>query len=239
MELAAFHDRILKGLGLDHPPVALAFVESAPPAVAVYDQEVPSACTLWRRAEAETFFAPAERHFNCPVGAMTMGFELPEAVQQQLMGVVEKMCGCGYLSPTEPGRMPSVQKAKTGIVYGPLKDFPLAPDLILLWLTPRQAMLLNETTGHSRWTEDPPAAVFGRPACAALPIAYHGDRPAVSLGCMGMRTFTEIHADLLLAVIPGSKVKEFAENLEAILGANETMRQFYEEHKASFAVAGA
>ena len=35
---------------------------------------------LWRRAEAGVFFAPAVRHYHCAVGAMTMGFDLPEQV---------------------------------------------------------------------------------------------------------------------------------------------------------------
>ena len=31
-----------------------------------------------------------------------------------------------------------------GIVYGPLGELPIEPDLILLWLTPRQAMFYSE-----------------------------------------------------------------------------------------------
>ena len=69
------YDNIATGISsllqLASPPVAMSFVEAAPTGMAVFDQEVPSACTFWRKAETELFYAPAEKHFNCPIGAMT------------------------------------------------------------------------------------------------------------------------------------------------------------------------
>ncbi len=52
---------------------------------------------------------------------------------------------------------------------------------------------------------------------------------------MGMRTFTEISQDRLLAVIPGKKIGEFVDSLQPTLAANENMRTFYENHKGKFA----
>src|SRR3954470_2070215 len=77
-------DRIAALLELELPPVALAFVDEAPDGVESTDAVVPSACAFWRRAEEGVFYAPAEAHFNCPVGAMVMGFDLPEPVQANL-----------------------------------------------------------------------------------------------------------------------------------------------------------
>jgi uncharacterized protein (DUF169 family) len=166
---------------------------------------------------------------------MTMGFHLPDHVQQDLKTFVQKMSGCGYLSPEEPSGIPSIETAKTGIVYGPLKEFPLEPDLIVMWLSPSQAMLYSEATGSCSWTSTSPTAVFGRPACAALPVAFQQSQSALSLGCTGMRTFTEIQEDRLLVVLPGTKAQEFILALDATVNANETMRAFYQEHKAGFA----
>lgn len=137
-------------LGMDIPPVALAFVEGVPPGVQFFDSAVPSACAFWREAESNVFYASAEQHFNCPIGAMTMGFDMPETVRQELMGLVGKMVSCGYLSAEEPEHIPTIKKKKVGIVYGPLKDFPINPDLILLWLTPSQAMLFSEVVRTCR-----------------------------------------------------------------------------------------
>ena len=227
--------KLVRHLGLATPPVALAFVDHPPPDVPEPASEVPSACTFWRRAESEVFFAPAESHFNCPVGAMVMGFELPEAVGQRLMGLVEDMCGCSYLVPTEASNIPTMDRPAKGIVYGPLHDFPIAPDLILMWLTPRQAMLWAEAAGTSQWTESAPTAATGRPACAALPLALGGDRPSLSLGCTGMRTFTDIQDDRMLAVLPAGRGEEFLARLGATLEANQSMAGYYRSRKAQLA----
>ncbi len=132
-------------LGLDISPIALTLAEAIPPGVQTYDQAVPSACAFWRKAESRVFYASAEQHANCPIGVMTMGFPMTQAVQQELMGLAQMMVGCGYLAADEPEKIPTVQKNKTGIVYGPLKEFPIEPDLVLLWLTPQQGMLFSET----------------------------------------------------------------------------------------------
>ena len=226
---------ITSKLRLETPPVALSFVVEKPADVRVFDSEVPSACTLWRRAEEEVFYADGATHLNCLIGAMVMGFPLGDHQQQELMGLVQTMCGCSYLSPDEPAKIPSVHMQKAGIVYGPLHSIPTEPDLILMWLTPEQAMLYSEATGTSAWTESTPTSAMGRPACSALPTALEQQRATLSLGCMGMRTFTEISGDRLLAVLPGKKGKEFLERLEATVAANAAMQEFYLGHKAKFA----
>jgi hypothetical protein len=53
---------------------------------------------------------------------------------------------------------------------------------------------------------------------------------------MGMRTFTEIRSDRLMAVIPGLQIRELVEVLKTTLMANESMQEFYENHKAQFAI---
>jgi uncharacterized protein (DUF169 family) len=222
-------------LQLDSPPIALAFVEGQPAGVRLFDAEVPSACTLWRRAETEVFYADAGKHMNCLVGAFVMGFELAEGQQQELMGLIQTMCGCNYLSPDEPSKIPTVKRSKTGIVYGPLQSFPLEPDLILMWLTPQQAMLFSEATGTSSWTDASPMSALGRPACSVLPTSLQQERATLSLGCMGMRTFTEIGQDRILAVLPGKQATEFSERLATTAVANNAMRDFYLGHKAQFA----
>lgn len=166
-----------------------------------------------------------------------MGFNLPEHVMKELGGLVETMCGCAYLSPDEGDKIPSVGGGAAGVVYGPLAHFPTAPDLVVVWLTPRQAMLFNEASGSASWAA-PPVRVGSRPACAALPMSLQGQLPILSLGCMGMRTFTEVADDRLLAVVPGARLTEFADSLRRTCEANQMMRSFYEGRKAEVA-AGA
>lgn len=228
-----FSHLLRTGLDLPDEPVALAFADSAPPGVKVLDRAVPSACTLWRLGADETFYAPAASHYNCSVGAMTMGFELPESVSSDLADTVTLMSGAGYLDAGEPPNIPVVSKPHEGIVYGPLATFPVDPELVLMWLSPKQAMLVAEATGSVKWTSESITAVYGRPACAALPVALKGGHPTVSFGCAGMRTFTGVSDDRLLGVIPGADLQRFTEALVEMVGVNQTMRAVYEDRKAS------
>jgi uncharacterized protein (DUF169 family) len=221
-------------LELELPPVALAFVTEPPPGVETTSAVVPSSCAFWRHAERGVFYAPAEAHFNCPVGAMVMGLDLPEPVQANLGTAVGMMCDVAYIGADEPAQIPSVQKEKRGILYGPLGEFPVEPDVVLLWVTSRQAMLVSEAAGTSRWLEEAPRSLFGRPACAAIPSALDSENAVLSLGCTGMRTFTEILPDRLLAVVPGAKLGEFAQALATVIEANSQMLSYYEQQKAAF-----
>jgi uncharacterized protein (DUF169 family) len=234
MERSTIADRLAAGLGLDVPIVGLAFMDSPPADVPQFAQDVPAACSFWRKAEAGMFYASAAQHLNCPIGAMTMGFAMPEQTEAQLMDVVTMMCEAGYITPDEPASIPTTGKNAAGILYGPLQDLPVDPDLVLLWLTPRQAMLYSEAVGTARWTTTEPATVWGRPACAALPTAITSGRSALSFGCAGMRTFTGIREDRLLAALPGSQAAELAEALAAVQKANTTMQAFYEQRQAAF-----
>src|SRR5579864_7978833 len=222
MDYAKKAEALSSQFGLDISPIALTFVEAPPAGISAFDEAVPSACAFWRQAGTRAFYASAEQHFNCPIGVMTMGFDMPQAVQEQLMGMVQMMVGCGYISADEPEKIPGIQKNKVGIVYGPLREFPIAADLVLLWLTPPQGMIFSETVRACSWMNAAPAAVLGRPACAALPVAFNYGHATLSFGCAGMRTFTGIHEDLLLGVLPGDKLEDFLDSLGTVVEANKT-----------------
>jgi uncharacterized protein (DUF169 family) len=224
---------IIAALDLDPPPVALAFVDQPPAGVDTTRSEVPSSCSFWRRAEQGVFYAPAEAHFNCPVGAMVMGFELPQPVANDLQQLVASMCDCGYITSDEPAHIPAIQSRPKGIVYGPLSVFPLSADAVVCWLSPMQAMIWNEAGGGARWDRDVSVPVTARPACAALPAGINQNRPVLSFGCMGMRTFTEVTGDRMLATVPGALLTEFAAKLQAMRATNDAMQSFYEGRLSS------
>ena len=78
MDYTTAADTLTDALHLDRPPVGLAFVGAVPETIPPLLHSAPSACSLWRSAEQQTFYAAANAHLNCPVGAMVMGFKLPE-----------------------------------------------------------------------------------------------------------------------------------------------------------------
>ena len=218
-------------LKLQLQPVALAFVEEPPADIPRIDTVAPSGCAFWRKAEEEVFYAASEDHFNCPLGAMVMGFVLPEQKMEELQQEVAMMCSISYVREVEVEHIPKMAQSSAGIVYGPLWRFPLEPDAVLLWLTPQQSMMMSECCGLVNWAAGP-AGFFGRPGCAVLPMALAQGRPAQSLGCVGMRTNTGVSADLLLAAIPGSMLGTLEADLSRVGEVHREMEAHYLERMA-------
>ena len=231
MDNSKINQEIVSAFGLDIPPIAMAFVDNQPQGVETMEEEVPSFCTFWRMAEKKSFYAPANKHYNCPIGAMVLGFEMPKEVQDQLGGLVKKMCECSYLSEDEPANIPTITEKKAGVVYGPLKDFPVAPQLILMWLKPSQAMIYNEVLGCCKWSGSMDSMALGRPACAVIPTTLNKSPFGMSLGCTGMRTFTEVSDDHILATLNCAEIDSFLTSLQTTLSANKEMKEFYTDHK--------
>ena len=227
---------LIKSLDLASPPVALAFVDAATgKASAGEAAPAPSSCSFWRNAEAGLFFAPAASHGGCPVGAMVMGLELSNALKEELGGLVSEMVNRNYLVSDEPARIPVNASTPEGILYGPLARFPFAPHVVVCWLTPSQAMIWNEAAGAAIWADKKASSVFGRPACAALPYSIKNNTPVLSFGCIGMRTFTEVSDDRLLAAIPGTKLLEFVQEVAQTQQTNIDMQSIYASRKKNFA----
>ncbi len=224
--------RLQSALDLDYPPVAVARVDSQPAGVEAWAKAEPSACAFWRRAEQQVFFADADSHMGCPIGALVMGFDLPEPKQEELMSLIGNMCAVAYLQEDEVDRIPRFIPGPQGAVYGPLAEFPLEPDNVILWVTPKQTMYLEESLGGTLWTGQQ-NAVFGRPACGVLPTATLRGEASLSLGCIGMRTFTEIPDAYSLATLPPAALAGLGEQLDDTLAANATMEAAYEEMKAA------
>ena len=221
-------------LSLDRPPVALAFVEDRPAGLADSGPLAPSACTFWRRAETELFYADATAHEECPVGMMTMGFEVPAARAAEAEQLVGTMVELGYFNTTELSHLPSVKQPHSEIVYGPLARFPLEPDVVLVQVSPAQAMVLAEASGSAALAEQPGLAAMGRPACAAVARAVEAAATTLSLGCIGARTYVELPDDRALVILPAADLERTAERLPRLDEANWTLAGYHAEKKARF-----
>ena len=162
---------------------------------------------------------------------MVLGFEIPKEVQEQLDGMVKKMCECSYLSEDEPANIPTITEKKAGVVYGPLKDFPVKPQLILMWLKPSQAMIYIEVLVCCKWSERMDSMALCRRACAVIQSTLNKSPFGMSLGCTGMRTFTEVSDDHILATLNCKEIDSFMSSLKTTISANNEMKEFYLEHK--------
>ena len=97
-------------LHLESPPVAIAFVDAPPAGIPRVSASEPAGCGYWRRAAAgEVFFAVADDHKRCPVGAHTHHVVLTGPEREELMGLVTTMVGLSYLKMEDIPKIPRRQ----------------------------------------------------------------------------------------------------------------------------------
>jgi uncharacterized protein (DUF169 family) len=219
-------------LAFARPPVGLAFVTEAPAGVPLPTEAVPSACSFWITGGRQVVYAPADAHLNCPIGVMAMGFQVPEERREEAEAIVATMCDLEYISPEEAASLPSVEGDHSGIVYGPLADMPVEPDVAIFFGRPSQAMLLVESSGCIDWTGEGITA-FGRPTCAAIPMALRAATVSMSLGCIGFRVYTDTPEEEMVVVVPRAQLGDMLDRLDTIMNANAALEEFHTQRRAS------
>jgi uncharacterized protein (DUF169 family) len=228
-------ERFRDYLQLQHIPVGLAFVEQVPEDVQHTAKRVPSACTFWRLAEQGVFYANAEDHQECPIGMMTMGFQMPESAQQRAQSLVQTMADVKYFSPAEVSALPVVEKPHESIIYGRLDQMPVEADVILCILDTQQAMLVAEASGGVNWLQSGQSA-FGRPTCGVISRTMKTEAPSMSFGCVGARTYVELAPAEVVFTLPAEKFAALVEQLQTITTANAALAPFHQQQKATFGV---
>src|SRR5271154_4984531 len=205
-------------------PVAVAFLDADPAGVARFDGTEPSSCSFWRLAAAgRVFYTVPENHFNCAVGAYTHNIALSPEREKETEQTLKMMFELGYVKPEEIPQIPRLAKAPAAIVYAPLGESPVEPDVVLFACKPSAAMLINEAAGRAGVGSGIPA--LGRPTCMALPAALqHGS--ILSLGCMGNRVYTGLGEDEMYLVLRGKDLAAVAEALVTITTANAALNEY-------------
>jgi len=224
--------RMTELLGLTTAPVAVSFTASAPAGVPRVAKAGPAGCAYWKRAaEGAVFYTEAADHYNCPVGSHTHGVTLPPERAKELEDVVGTMVGLQYIRMEEVAALPRRAEPFRVAVYAPLAQAPVPPDVVLVRGRARQIMLLAEAARGAGLEGD--GATLGRPACAMIPAALSRPDGVTSLGCIGNRVYTGLGDDELYFTIPGAKVGEVVERLEAVLHANRQLEQYHQGRQAS------
>jgi uncharacterized protein (DUF169 family) len=205
-------------------PVAVTFLESAPANIEKFSGTEPSGCSFWRlAADGRVFYTVPENHFNCAVGAYTHNIPLSTEREKETEQTLKLMFDLGYVKPEEVSQIPRLEKTPAAILYSPLGEAPVAPDVVLLACKPAAAMLLNEAISRAGVASGVPA--LGRPTCMALPAAMqHGS--ILSLGCIGNRVYTGLAEDEMYLVIRGKDLAAVADALGVITTANAALKDY-------------
>ena len=227
--------RFAGALQFERRPVAVTYLDNAPVGVEKFEGSEPSGCSFWRlAANGRTFYTVPEDHFNCAVGAYTHNITLSPEREQETGVTLKMMFDLGYVKPEEVPQIPRLSKAPAVVVYSPLGEAPVAPDVVLFACQPRSAMLLNEAANRAGVASGVPA--LGRPTCMALPASLqHG--AIFSLGCMGNRVYTGLGEDQMYFVVRGKDLDAVADALEVVNSANVALNDYATGRRKSLSTA--
>ena len=130
-----------------------------------------------------------------------------------------------YVRAEDVAAIPVLKKQPAYVVYSPLDQTPLPPDVVVLFVDARQTLILSEATQQVE-NQNPPA--MGRPACAVIPQVMNTGRAALSLGCCGARAYLDVLTDdVAVFAIPGDKLEAYTRRIEALARANGVLSKFH------------
>jgi uncharacterized protein (DUF169 family) len=157
------------------------------------------------------------------VGAHTHNIQLPPERASDAEQTLKMMFDLGWMKPEDVPQMPQLPKGPAAIVYAPLGETPVAPDVVLVACKPSAAMLLNEAAHRAGVANG--TAALGCPTCMALPASLqHG--AIASLGCIGNRVYTDLGDDEMYFVLRGKDVAVVVDALIDVIIANAALKDY-------------
>ena len=226
--------RLTDTLGLRQRPVTVTFREAPTAGVPRFTGTEPSGCSFWRLAAGgRTFYTVPGDHYNCPIGSYTHNIPLPQGRAQELDQTLAFMTGIGYLRIEEVPGIPRLPKTPSVVIYAPLGETPVDPDVVLFAGRPGRVMLLQEAALRAGVGAQAP--LLGRPTCMALPAALaHG--VVASTGCIGNRVYTGVGEDELYVVVPGKDLARVADEVQTIAAANAQLSEYHQSRRQALAM---
>jgi uncharacterized protein (DUF169 family) len=219
--------RILsESLDLRQPPVAICFSQSLPPGIAEHSGRVPAGCRFWEDATDNTFLTTVGDHSHCAIGVYTHNLKPSPAQQEDLVDALAVFRDLGYVREEDLPLIPVLSLQPEYVIYAPLAETPLPPDVVVLFVNANQTLILSEATQQ---IESQTAPAMGRPACAVVPQVMNTSRGALSLGCCGARAYLDgLTDDVAIFAIPGAKLRAYTERIEALSTANRLLGKFHQ-----------
>jgi len=123
-----------------------------------------------------------------------------------------------WVTPEAVAKIAIVREKPRAVVYGPLRNIPIEPSVILLRLNGKQQMLLHDALPGLRFE--------GKPQCHIIPIAKEDGEVAVSFGCMLSRVRTGMSNNEVTCAIPASRVTALIERLRASRAAGDAVAAY-------------
>lgn len=218
-------ETLTRALRLTQPPVAIALADAPPAGVPRFEGRVAAGCRFWQEAATRTFVTVPGDHDLCAIGTFTHNLPGTPAHEADRADALAVFADLGYVRPEDIPRIPVLARRPACVVYGPLAEAVLPPDVVLLFVRADQTLILSEAS-QSLEGGLPPA--MGRPACAVVPQAANSGGTALSLGCCGARAYLDtLTDDVALYAIPGPRLEAYAARVAELARANEVLATFH------------
>lgn len=223
-------------LALQTPPLAITFTQQEPAGIPRYEGtmpaptpdgrtgKVPAGCVFWMKAVDRTFHTCAEDHGNCSVGSLTHGFITLETAATR--ADVKALVDACWVTPEVFPHIPVVKQRPKCVVYGPLAETRIDPDVVFIRLNGKQAMVLHDALPDLRFE--------GKPQCHIIPIAKEQGQATLSVGCMLSRVRTGMSQTEVTCAIPGSKIGEVVTKLKTTCVADKAVAAYAAEDTRRF-----
>jgi uncharacterized protein (DUF169 family) len=222
---ATLSDSLSNLLGLEHSPIAITFLDVIPddgtprfdepmsePTADGRSGRAAAPCVFWMHAHTRTFDTLAEDHGNCSVGRFTHGFaDAADILDKSDVGA---LLDVGWVTMEAFAGVAALSRRPAGVRYGPLSEAANEPDVVLLRVTPRQMMEINDAVDVD-WS--------GKPQCQILPRAADQGLIAASMGCALSRARTGMGDDELTVAVPGHRLQELVTALQPVTSADRAV----------------
>jgi uncharacterized protein (DUF169 family) len=237
MNSRALSSRLTAALDLAQVPIAVSLTEAPPAGVPRFEGSAPGGCSFWERAARGPLATVTRDHELCSIGVHTHRLRAPSPTQdRELARALEVMASLDYVDDEAIASLPVLDRAPGCVVYAPLAEAPLPPDVVLIFAHARQSLVVVEAT-HK--VDGAAAPALGRPACAVIPQAVKTGRAALSLGCCGARAYLDGMTDgVALWALPGAKLAAYVAAIEAFARANDTLGAFHRIRRAEVEAGG-
>jgi uncharacterized protein (DUF169 family) len=229
---------LVNSLGLQSAPLAIHFRQEPLNGIEPFADDMPSptadgrtgrvpaGCVFWMKAEGRTFSTVAEDHANCSVGSVTHGFRTLDEVGGK--SDVGALVDAGWVAPEMFPAIPVVKDRYRYVIYGPLQDAAVEPDVVFLRVNAKQAMTISDAFPDMRFE--------GKPQCHIIAIAKEQQEVAISVGCMLSRVRTGMPNTEMTCAIPGARLAEVVQQIKTTAVIDGTVAGYASEDTRRFEV---
>lgn len=220
-DYSALEEELRKTVGLDRRPVAVAFRSSPPPGVPKFAGRAPSGCSFFGiAAGGMTFYTIAEDHHACAIGTYAYNLDLPSQHAEIMADSIASLRTVCSIDADEVRSLPRTPNNPEVVVFSPLGQTPVDPDIVVLVVRPLQGMFIQEAAMRRHIGIH--IAPLSRPTCMSLHFVME-DKAVTSAGCIGNRVYNGLEDDEMYMLLPGRLLKTMAEEIELIATANHKL----------------